>query len=168
MARRVRQNFPQRARRQPTSWTRFTSSAEVTVAAAQKAFLVNIQLGNPGIGETVRRTRGMVMIQSDQTAADELQFGALGFVVVNDIAAGVGATAIPGPVTDDDDDGWFVWQPVLGSFDSGIEKTQVYQWDSKAMRRIEEGFQVAVMFENASATTGLQVSVAFSMLTSFS
>ncbi len=110
----------------------------------------------------------MVMIQSDQTAADELQFGALGFVVVNDLAAGIGAAAIPGPITDDDDDGWFVWLPVMASFDSGIEKSQFYQFDSKAMRRVEEGFQVAVMFENASAATGLQVSVAFSMLTSLS
>ena len=169
MARRIRQNFPQRARqRQPTSWVRFVTPAAVTVAAASKAFLVFITLSNPGIGETIRRTRGMVMIQSDQTASDELQFGALGFVVVNDLAAGIGATAIPGPFTDDDDDGWFVWQPVLGSFDSGIEKTRVYEFDSKAMRRVEEGFQVAIMFENGSPVTGMSVSVAFSMLTSLS
>ena len=168
MARRARQNFPQRAKRNPTSWVRFIDPVEITVAAGTKAFLVNVQLSSQGIGETVRRTRGTVLARSDQTGADEVFMGAIGFVIINDIAAGVGATAIPGPVTDDDDDGWFVWQPFMGSHSSGEGNDQVFHFDSKAMRKIEPGYQVAIMLENASPTTGVEIVTAFSMLTSLS
>ncbi len=67
-------------------------------------------LSNVGIGETVRRTIGNIWVVSDQAAADEVQVGAFGCIVVTDLAAAAGAASIPGPFTDANDDGWFVWQ----------------------------------------------------------
>ena len=100
MARRVRQNFPQRARRQPSSWSRVVPQSLSLVAPLTKVLVNVIVLSNPGIGETVRRTRGMIILQSDQSTSDETQFGAMGFVVVSDLAIAAGAAAIPGPFSD--------------------------------------------------------------------
>ena len=99
-----------RTRRQPTTWSRLVMTDFFTVPAASKVLLANFTLGNPGIGETVRRTRGQFAIISDQSAAPEFQLGAIGGVVISDVAAAVGVTATPGPFTERDDDGWFFWQ----------------------------------------------------------
>ena len=168
MARRTRQNFPQRSARILTNWARTVQAVELTVAAATKALLVTFSLSNPSIGETVRRTRGRILIQSDQTGADEAYMGAMGAIVITDLAIAAGAASIPGPVTDASDDGWFVWEPLLGSHQSGEGDAQVFEFDSKAMRRIEEGFGLAFMVENASATTGLEIAFGVSMLSSLS
>ena len=161
--------------RAPSTWARAQSAASVTVAGATKVLLATVTLSNPGISETVRRTRGLVMIESDQDSSAEDQMGSFGMVVVNDLAIAAGAASIPGPVTDANDDGWFVWQPMLAAgLLNGISATspgsrfQLFEFDSKAMRRVEEGFIVAIMVENASVLNGINVSFAFSMLTSLS
>jgi len=135
----------------------------------------SITLSNAGIGEVVRRTRGRWLVLSDTQAAYEEGIAALGFIVVTDTALGVGATAIPGPVTDANDDGWFVWEPWLGlvggcavggSPSTVAGNNNSNEFDSKAMRRVEEGFSVAVMIENASAAFALDVAMSFSTLSS--
>ena len=141
----------------------------VVVPAATKVLLVVVALSNPGINETIRRTRGLVSIASDQTAAPEDQNGAFGAMVINDLAVAAGAASIPGPVTDANDDGWFLWVPFVRSFPAvnGIESRE-YQFDSKAMRRVEEGFAIAFMVENASATDGFNIACGISLLSSLS
>ncbi len=166
--RRQRQVFPSR-QRSATNWVRVTSAGSVTIAAGNKALLTSGSLDNPGISETVRRTRGIIHIQSDQAAAIEQQVGAMGMIIVNDLAITAGAGSIPGPFTQRDDDGWFVWQPFVQSgivSGSAFNAGTIYEFDSKAMRSVDEGFQIAMMVENASATFGLQVLIAFSLLTS--
>ena len=167
-----RRTYAAGRRRAPSTWARDVTTTFVTVPAGNKALLLSIALNNPGIGETIRRSRGMLMIASDQSAAVEQQLGALGLVVVSDLALAAGAASIPGPVTDSSDDGWFVWQPFLANqAGASIQPSQsraVFDFDSKAMRRIEEGFGVAVMVENASALHGLNFWCAFSVLTSIS
>ena len=127
-------------------------------------------LDNVGISETVRRTRGQIFVASDQGAAIEDQLGALGLMKVNDVALAAGAASIPGPVTDASDDGWFVWRPFTQIGERAAGGTSalgiLYEFDSKAMRTIEEGFGVAVMLENASPTHGITVSFAVSLLSS--
>ncbi len=148
------------------TWARLITGA-ATVAGATKVVVATGTLSNAGIGETVRRTRGWVAVASDQVAATENAHGAFGAVVVSDAAVAIGVTAIPGPITDDDDDGWFVWQPVASRFvfvsGVGVDGHQynVYSFDSKAMRRVEEGFQIAFMFETGSAD-GMIFNVAMS------
>ncbi len=153
-----------------TNWSRLVTAGFQTVPAATKVLLATFVLDNDGISETVRRTRGQVAVGSDQGAAYESQVGALGIMKVNDVALTAGAASIPGPVTEAADDGWFVWQPVTSSGDNGgggISDTSVlYQFDSKAMRTVEQGFGLAVMFENGSATDGLRLVFALSLLSS--
>ena len=142
------------------------------IPAGNKLFLNAAVLSNPAIGETIRRTRGTLLVTSDQTATSELHLGALGFMVINDVALALGITALPGPVTQAPDDGWFVWEPFMALSDvrSGESAPNTFHrgfdFDSKAMRRVEEGFGIAIVVENASAAFGIEVSLAFSMLSS--
>ena len=157
--------------RAPTNWARAVSgSPQVVASAGQKVLVASVTLSNPGIGETVRRTRGRFFVTSDQSAAQESQLGAFGMIVVTDVAAAIGITAIPGPVTEANDDGWFVWFPIMqrSSDQTQSRSGWEYEFDSKAMRRVEEGSQIAVMYESASASAGAEIVTGFSLLTSLS
>ncbi len=106
---------------------------------------------------------------SDQGGALEAQLGAWGLVVVSDLALAAGVASIPGPVTDASDDGWFVWEPLLNRMQSAsLLEPRIFEFDSKAMRRVEEGSGIAVVVENASAATGLIFTCGISLLTSLS
>ncbi len=170
MATRVRRPLVRaRSRKAPGSWARTISLGTQTVAAATKVQISNFVLSNQSINETIRRTRGRLWIGSDQNVASEEFVGAFGMIKASDISRAAGAASLPGPVTEKDDDGWFVWEPLAGKvvFSTAIgfapRAFYAYDFDSKAMRRIEEGFGVAVMFENASATLGLQIMCAISV-----
>jgi len=169
MAARRRGGFSRGRTSGKTDWGRIINTGFTTIPAGTKALMFVVALSNPGIMETIRRTRGMISIASDQAAGLEAFQGAVGFMVINDIALAAGAASIPGPVTDDNDDGWFVWQPFMQTsvnvVNGGIV-SRVLEFDSKAMRKVEEGFGIAVMVENSSATTGFQITTAFSMLSS--
>ena len=152
-----------------TNWSRITLPASLVVLPATKILAALFVLDNPGISETIRRTRGLISVSSDQIAAAEDQVGAFGLMKVNDIAAAVGAASIPGPFTDGNDDGWFVHQffcqrgsAVVASGDLSVQ----YEIDSKGMRTIEEGFSIAVMIENASAVHALVFNFALAALSS--
>ena len=170
-----RKGAPRRAfalgrQKAPTNWARLSSIGFVLVPASTKVLLASMVLSNPGIGETVRRTRGQFSVISDQTAAVEEQIGAVGFMVVNDVAAGLGAGSLPDPVSEANDDGWFVWQGFQQSLSAGGGISSIWQWeiDSKAMRRVEEGFQIAVIVANGSAVAGLRFGIHWSILSSLS
>ncbi len=170
--RNARRGFPVR-QRSTTDWGRSVDTGLTLVGTGAKVLLATLSLNNPGIGEVVRRTRGRFVVASDQTAATETQFGAIGFIVVNDIAIALGVTGMPGPVTDANDDGWFVWEPFLqiseagiGAADGAATVAPGFEYDSKAMRRIEEGFGIAVIAENSSSVHALNIAVSFSILTS--
>jgi len=126
-------------------------------------------LSNPGITETLIRTRGRFTVVTDAPIASEDQVGAWGMVVVNDLALAAGAASIPGPATDASDDGWFVWegfnlvQASVGATAVTVEGTQM-EFDSKAARRVEEGFSIAIMAENSSLTDAFNFYLALSLL----
>ena len=169
MAFQRRRSFPTR-QRNATDWGR-TLIANTTIGGSTKVLLGSFILANPGIGEVIRRTRGRFHVISDQGSVTEQQDGALGMIVVTDTALAVGITAIPGPVTDANDDGWFVWEPftqvsqlTLGaSFTSGGTTLQ-YEFDSKAMRKVAHGFSMAIVLE--SNVSGCEFGVGMSLLTS--
>ena len=175
MATQRRPRFAGRGRRQPTGWTRSIATGSQVVAAGTKVLIATANLDPTGISRTVRRTRGVFTISSDQEAAQEEQIGAFGIIVINSVALTAGVASIPGPITEASDDGWFVWQPFgqLGAVTvSGANARPTpnywYEYDSKAMRKVEEGFGLAFVVENAHATFGLRMWDAFSMLTSIS
>ena len=170
-ARRSSSRTPQRAQRAPTTWSRFTSTdgAYDVIAASSKVLITSLVLNNAGISETIRRTRGLVSIISDQTSTVETQAGAFGAVVVSDVALAAGVASIPGPLTNRDDDGWLLWVPFFQrGADNGLAENQPYEFDSKAMRRVEDGFSIAFVAENANTGFGLEIGVVISALTSLS
>ncbi len=134
--------------------------------AASKVLAATLTLDNPGITETVIRTLGRYLVQSDQAAGVEFQLGAWGMIVINDLAVAAGAASIPGPVTDASDDGWFVWEPfsTFGTRASAVGQWQDVHFESKAARRVEEGFTIAIMVENAHASDGLLFTLGASVL----
>ena len=110
---------------------------------------------------TVIRTRGTFFVSSDQAAATERYGCALGNCVISDQASAVGVTAIPTPITDDNSDLWFQYEYLMGQFvfgtavgftDGATGGVQV-PIDSKAMRKVEEGSDLAVVVENSSLST---------------
>ncbi len=129
-----------------------------TVAAGAKTLLGVFTLAT-AFEETLVRTRGSIMVASDQAGTQETQLGALGFIRITDAAAAIGITAIPAPVTDGDDDGWVVWQPFTQMSTIALDAgplSFVYTVDSKAQRIVREGQQLAVVVEN-SGVFGLQI-----------
>ncbi len=167
MAQRFRQRTVRFSSRKGTNWARGSHGSDTIAAGPTKALLLTLVLSNPGITETIVRTRGRIFVQSDQSAAVEDQVGAFGMMVVNDLALAAGAASIPGPFTDRNDDGWFVWFPIMQRgviSTTGGNNFVGYDYDSKAKRRTEEGFGIAVMAENASTTHGLAITGLFSLL----
>ena len=147
--------------------------ATTNLAASSKTLMASFVLSNSGIDETVRRTIGGVWVSSDQAVASESFRGAVGLVAVTDAAAAIGITAIPGPVTEASDDVWMMWMPFGGTvfFNSGVGTSEQGAWfafDSRGMRRVPEGMQLALVAENSSAQgarlSGLGISI-YSTLT---
>ena len=170
-ARRAPSSRGLRAQRAPTTWSRTlsTDGAFVTLAASTSVIVTSLVLNNPGIGETVRRTRGWLQITSDQAAAQETQAGGFGALVVSDKALALGITAVPTPITEQDDDGWFMYLNFAQrNVDSALIQSVMYEFDSKAMRRVPEGFSVAFVLENANTGFGLDFAFGISALTSIS
>jgi len=163
-----------RSSRPGTNWARLAPSDPTTIPFGNKALIASLILSNAGINEVVRRTRGLLHVTSDQSAAQEEQFGAMGMMIVSDLALAAGAASIPGPVTDANDDAWFVWVPFaqlcavnLGA--SGVNSLppgSPYHFDSKVMRRVPEGFGIAVMVENGGSANGIEAAVFLSLLSS--
>ena len=108
---------------------------------------------------TVVRVRGLIYVQSDQVAADEQQFGGVGMAVVSDLAIAAGVASIPDPITNEDSDLWFMhrffsYGMLIGSgAGTGVPTPNgtTFEFDSKAMRKVEEGSDIAVVLANATA-----------------
>ncbi len=101
-----------------------------------------------------------ILVFSDQVIADEAQMGAIGAVVVSEEAQAIGVTAIPTPVTSDGSDLFFMHQPFLNQFTfvSGVgfegNSGQRFTIDSKAMRKVEDGQDLAIVAELDASGTG--------------
>ena len=166
--RRTRQ-FAQR-RTPNRSWSGFVSTAPTAVPAATKVLLGLLAPSNPGIDETVLRNVGSLEFHTDQTASGESQLGAVGIIVITDIAGGVGAASIPGPITDSSDDGWLLYVPLTARFtllsSVGVRPDigHIIHFDSKAKRVVHSGYTLAIMVENAHASNAFDISLIFRTL----
>ena len=164
------QNVSRSGARPNRGWSSAQSLVNVTVPAATKTLLASFVLSNPGIDETILRTVGVFGHSSDQFAADEFRTGGFGMMVVTDTAAAVGATAIPGPVTNAADDGWFLHHTFVQEIEvitgAGFETNamEIIRFDSKAKRIVAEGSSIVLMAENISASTGMNVAFAVRIL----
>ncbi len=105
---------------------------------------------------TIIRTHLQITATSDQSAASESYFAALGAAVVSDPAAAIGVTAVPTPETDRESDLFFLYQDILGDFSFGSnigfignEMVQ-YSLDSKAMRKVSADEDVVFVVEGGT------------------
>ena len=155
------------ARRRATEWF---GSADITgstvLAAATFTFAQSLTAAELAKRPfTITRTVGQIWVASDQVAALEFPFGALGFQVVSDKAVATGATALPDPITEKSSDTWFTYQSfaAAGGPIDGSGGT-IFDFDSRAQRKVEDGSDVAVMVTNADANFGLRFILQFRLL----
>ena len=118
---------------------------------------------------TIVRVHGFLGIRSDQIVADESYDVALGMAVVSDQALAVGITAVPTPFTELDSDLWFVHQMLMGRQEIatavGIVPLRPWiQYQSKAMRKVNENSGIAFVAEGSSVSSGTVVHHAARML----
>ncbi len=160
-------SFPPRQTQR--DWARSVSTAQFAVAAGAKVLIVGFADADHDV--TLRRSIGELFVVSDQSAATEVQAGAIGAVVVSDIAFAAGVASIPGPVTDRNADFWAMWMPfVMQSAgmtpgDQGIESLNRF-FDSAGQRKVPQGSTIAFVIENASGVNGFNALFAVSVLVS--
>ncbi len=151
-----------RGQRRLTQWGATAPETTFTALAAATAVLDSTFTVGSDSPETVVRIRGSFDVQSDQLAAQEEPFGAIGIAIVSDQAVAIGVTAIPTPYTDATSDLWMLhefWSaPMTFGVDArGIAKIdQLVVLDSKAMRKITEDETLIIVVENGSATAGAE------------
>ncbi len=111
---------------------------------------------------TIVRTRGLLNIRSDQSAASETFHVGLGWFVPTVQATAIGVTAVPTPMTDDGSDMFFVYEEASGRFDfttgTGYRLVDVSRYyDSKAMRKVNDDQDIAVTIETSASSAGATV-----------
>ncbi len=109
---------------------------------------------------TVVRTRGVLFVRSDQQAATETYQAAVGDCVVSEQALAIGVTAVPTPMTDRGSDLWYLFEEVAGIFTFGsavgfIEGGRTKYFDSRAMRKVEDGQDLIRVVETSSLSSGV-------------
>ncbi len=105
---------------------------------------------------TVVRDRGVIFVRSDQSGAAESYGIDYGKCVVSDQASAIGVTAVPTPLTDKGSDLWYVYESLFSRFEfhTAIGQTNdgaFLQYDSRAMRKVEEGQDLISVVENELA-----------------
>ncbi len=111
---------------------------------------------------TVMRERGYFWTQVDNVAASEEPFGAMGTLVVTDSASAAGIASIPDPVSEPSAS-WVSYVPwiadaVVGSGVGFNSVARVFEYDSKAMRKVGIDDDFVMVIANDHATHGAEVS----------
>ena len=102
---------------------------------------------------TIVRTRLLMSILTDQTAADEFVQGALGAQVVTETASAAGVASVPTPLSEADAD-FFVYAPFMNQYNTGtseFERTgpgSFWTIDSKSMRKVGTDDDIVFTIEN--------------------
>jgi len=98
-----------RSQRRLTQWVGSADAGYLAIAAGAS---VIVESNATLTGTTIVRLRGELSVRPSTFGADLDLVGALGIGIVSDQAFAAGSASIPGPWTDKDWDGWFVWQAV--------------------------------------------------------
>ena len=145
-------------------WLNFVA-LETTIAAASTATLVST-LNAAALALrpfTIVRTRIHLGLRSDQSAAGESQHIAYGHIVVQDTASAIGVTAVPTPATELSSD-FHMFEVMTNRFTVGSDTSGFAPLgaiskdaDSKAMRKVDFGMDLAVVIETTSTSSGVIV-----------
>ena len=112
---------------------------------------------------TIVRFRGLLSIASDQAASSEFQQARFGASIVSEESLAIGVTAVPVPVSDADNDMFFVFADLVNRMEVssaiGIwQNAVVSEFDSRAMRKVEDGQDIALCLETTASSAGIRVS----------
>ena len=146
-----------------TFWFAGLSTSVNLPAVSSASLLTNLNAAALSLRPfTIIRSRGWVAWNSDQTAASESQVLHYGAIVVSDQAEAIGITAVPTPAADNGSS-WFVYES--GAFRLGLisavgfdpQFSTMLKFDSKAMRKVEEGQTMITVAEADALSSGLDV-----------
>jgi len=154
-----------------TSWVRILPTDTTLATASAGALFTGFSAATLALRPfTIIRTRGFVSLRSDQQAVTEIQNAILAMAVVSDQALAIGVSAVPLPSSDGDSDLFFVYEELMSSL-RFIDATGIVEpnnlfskFDSKAMRRVEEGSDVAITVETTAISIGAIISKGGRML----
>ena len=149
-----RRRFSNNSNRRKTDWVGWPDAAQSAITGNTNTLFSSAVFAAP---TTIVRTRGIITVGVQSTAADLEITGAFGCAIVSEEAAAAGAASIPGPWTQNDWDGWFVLQPfslILEiTTDIGVQQIMSeYVIDSKGMRKAEDGDRLVCMVESSSGS----------------
>ncbi len=156
-----------RGSKRSTEWVGSADQSYTVVATnglvIQQSLAIEAAFG----GSTVVRSRGELSIIPTDPSINTKIVGAMGCAVVSDQAAAAGAASIPGPITNMDWDGWFVWVPFHMVFDVTTDigraiTSREVPFDSKAMRKVKTGDTLVTMVE--SQVGALSIAITFRTL----
>ena len=137
-----------------TTWISVDTSRN-TFAAANVATLTH-SLSGAALALrpfTVIRVRGTMIAFSDQVGVSEDYGISMGYAVVSDQASAIGVTAVPTPITDRGSDLFFVYETIFGTIANASsvgfdEVGRVLQYDSKAMRKVNDDQDIIISAES--------------------
>ena len=152
-----------RGARRKTEWVARVFDTVFNTLAANTVVLDSVS-GAASLAQrpfTIVRTVGVLTVQSDQAAATEFPFGGFGMCVVSDQAVAAGVGSVPDPVTEASSDLWFVYQAWAAPLQQGsntafADISHEYLFESRAMRKVEEGQTVIAVLANSSASFGMK------------
>ncbi len=163
MARKFTRSRGRHGSARETLWIAITPTVNTLSVASTALLFTGFSAGVLALRPfTIIRSRGWFHVASDQGGVSENYDCALGFAVVSDQALAIGVTAVPTPNTDRDSDLWMVYEEVGGRwrFDSAAGVTEAgvgTKFDSKGMRKVEEGQDLAITIENSAVSLGAVV-----------
>ena len=158
-------------KRRTTDWEKFIDPSRVSVGSGNASSVQFLSLSSGGLHKpTIVRIRGRFEVRHSTLGTAGVQAWGAGLMLLTDAEAA--ASAIPGPITDIDEDRW-IWLAhgvveSVGLAEGGAPTSlnagrELIDIDSKAMRIWEENFQLTFVLENfpiagtASAITGLVI-----------
>ena len=157
--------FPRGRSRRQTEWEEGPFGILNFTAAGSSAIPTSQQAVQSGL--TLVRLRGELLVQMSSATAqlDGFPQAAAGVCIVSENAAGVGATAIPGLLTDIEWNGWLWHQSfTIRRAGSGLtDDAAIFRFpvDSKAMRRFKSLDILVAMVEMGTETGTAVVDVSF-------
>jgi len=151
-----------RSERRLTEWG--SSAAQGSFISLAAGVAAMDQIGGAGFVEdapyTIIRVRGSFWTKSDQVVASEEFHGAFGIGIFSKPAIAIGVTAVDTPITEEDSDAWqtfgyfahgFTFVSGVGVATPSLSRTD---FDSKAMRKVNDDQNWAFMVENSSSDGG--------------
>ncbi len=158
-------------RRRATSWEEGVGGVAVqTAISASTSVIATSALSILIDGITVVRHRGSALFFLNSADASLSGFrGAFGIGIATTPAVVAGAASVPMPITEQDWEGWMYWQRIEctaaqaiagaaaddGDAISQVTAVQRFEFDSKAMRKVDEDMSIYAALEVTETGTAV-------------